>query len=201
MTDIVEFLKAELDVDEQLARAAGATRSGKVASWHVDCGCGDVHADNCYACRVEGDNITIYDEGGHDEDQARHIARWDPVRVLAEVEAKRAILADHPRSPLLDMTESELHAHCAHPAYEYATTQGQRKAWDYSNEAPDGEGWERNVDAGNPGEGWERFDYHEESYWRRLNPDGPRPAYVPKVLRQLAAPYADRPGFKEEWKL
>jgi hypothetical protein len=60
----------------------------------------------------------------------------------------------------------ELHASCAHPAYEYATTQGQRKAFDRIDEPPEGDGWERNVDAGR--NGWERFDYHEESYWRRL---------------------------------
>lgn len=61
-----------------------------------------------------------------------------------------------------------LHARFAHPAWEYATTQGQRKAWDRIDEPPEGNGWERNVDAGRPGEGWERFDYREESYWRRL---------------------------------
>lgn len=68
-------------------------------------------------------------------------------------------------------TVAELHARFAHPGYEYATTQGSRKAFDAINEPPEGAGWERNIDAGRPGEGWERFDYHEESYWRRLRPD------------------------------
>lgn len=63
-------------------------------------------------------------------------------------------------------TDTELHARHAHPAYEYATTEGQRKAWDRVDEPPDGEGWERNTDAGR--DGWDRFDYTEESYWRRL---------------------------------
>jgi hypothetical protein len=66
--------------------------------------------------------------------------------------------------------DKELHARRAHPAYEYATTEGQRKAFDAIDVPPDGDGWERNVDAGRPGEGWERFDYHEESYWRRIKP-------------------------------
>lgn len=97
MTDsIVEFIKAQLVIDDRLARAAGSTRSGIIASWHVDCRCPDkdagMHADNCYECRVEGDNITIYDEGGHDEDQARHIARHDPAAILAEIETKRYLL-------------------------------------------------------------------------------------------------------------
>lgn len=36
-----------------------------------------------------------------------------------------------------------------------------RKAWWAEDEPPEGDGWERNVDAGR--NGWERFDYHEES--------------------------------------
>jgi hypothetical protein len=60
-----------------------------------------------------------------------------------------------------------LHSRFAHSDYEYETTTGQRKAWDAADVPPEGEGWERNVDAGRPGEGWDRFDYHEESYWRR----------------------------------
>ena len=62
-------------------------------------------------------------------------------------------------------TEAELHAHFACPGWEYETTEGQRKAWDRCNKPPEGEGWERNTDAGR--DGWERFDYTEESYWRR----------------------------------
>lgn len=92
---IVEFLTARLDEDQAAAEAAGATRSGKIASWRVDCDCPGIHVNDCYERRVEGDNITIYDEGGHDEDQARHIARWDPARVLAEVAAKRRIVELH----------------------------------------------------------------------------------------------------------
>lgn len=110
MTDIVEFIEAQLAIDEQLARDAGATRSGTIASWHVDCRCPEkdagIHADSCYECRVEGDNIVIYDEGGHDEDQARHIARHDPVRVLRDVEAKRAILAEHEHVPAVQQSDA-----------------------------------------------------------------------------------------------
>jgi len=62
--------------------------------------------------------------------------------------------------------ESFLHSRCQHPDYEYETTDGPRKAFD--EHAPNGEGWERNTDAGR--DGWERFDYHEEAYWRRSKP-------------------------------
>ncbi|WP_369862504.1 DUF6221 family protein [Amycolatopsis sp. BJA-103] len=43
---------------------------------------------------VDGDSIRIYDEGGHDVDQALHIADNDPRFVLADVAAKRRILDD-----------------------------------------------------------------------------------------------------------
>lgn len=61
--------------------------------------------------------------------------------------------------------DEELHAMCAHPDWEYDTTEGQRKAWDDVDTPPDGEGWIRNFHAGR--DGWERFDYTEESYWMR----------------------------------
>jgi len=76
---------------------------------------------------------------------------------------------------------AELHARRAHPGFEYATTNGPRKQWDTIDEPPygdDGEPdptWERNVDAGRPGQGWDRFDYTEVSYWRRRKPVPERP--------------------------
>jgi hypothetical protein len=59
-----------------------------------------------------------------------------------------------------------------HPGWEYATTTGPRKAWDDAEVPPRGDDgkpdltWESNVSAGSEN-GWERFDYHEEAYWRR----------------------------------
>ncbi|TFB96544.1 MULTISPECIES: hypothetical protein [unclassified Cryobacterium] len=54
--------------------------------------------------------------------------------------------------------------------YETATTTGPRKSWDRSIDDPpdDREGWELDPTKGRPGESWDRFDYHEERYWRRL---------------------------------
>jgi hypothetical protein len=63
---------------------------------------------------------------------------------------------------------SALHARLAHPDYEYTHTEGQRKTvWNDVPPADDGMPWERNADYR---DGFERFDYHEESYWRRLKP-------------------------------
>lgn len=86
--DLAEFLTARLDEDQAGAEAAQGDGTGR---WHVDAWPGDVDRR-----RIEGetpDEFTIYDEGGHDEHQAAHIARHDPARVLADVAAVRAILA------------------------------------------------------------------------------------------------------------
>lgn len=77
---------------------------------------------------------------------------------------------------------SDLHARFRHPDYEYRTTEGPRKQWDHADTPPVDDagnpepGWERNVDAGHLG--WERFDYTEESYWRRRKPQPGRSADV-----------------------
>lgn len=99
MTNLVAWLRLQLDGDERLAVLAGG------GQWRVDCEKRDeehlASADPVCTgrrCRIEGTGtpgITIYDEGGRDEDQADHIARHDPARVLAEVAAKRAILSLH----------------------------------------------------------------------------------------------------------
>jgi hypothetical protein len=132
-----------------------------------------------------------------------------PARVLADIEAKLALI-DEIEPPIEQVsgpaTDSELHAIESHPAWEYRTTCGPRKQWDDVDLPPHDDhgepepGWERNLDAGIPGEGWERFDYTEESYWRRLRPDGPRVPYIPREFRILAQPFVGQPGHKgEEW--
>uniref|UniRef100_UPI0007C48C8C HIT family protein n=1 Tax=Streptomyces capuensis TaxID=1464056 RepID=UPI0007C48C8C len=79
---------------------------------------------------------------------------------------------------------ARLHATFQHPGYEYRTTTGPRKQWADADRPPlddEGEpepGWERNIDAGLPGMGWERFDYTEESYWRRPKEDTCRTVQV-----------------------
>lgn len=49
--------------------------------------------------------------------------------------------------------------------WEYETTSGPRKAWSNSETPPKGDGWIRDKSRGC--NGFERFDYHEESYWKR----------------------------------
>jgi hypothetical protein len=97
MTDpLVEFVRARLGYDEMVAREAmGNPDRPQAGVWTWDCRCDpDSPFSHYTCCRVEGD-ITIYDEGGHDGDQAHHIALHDPARVLRGVEAKRKILEEH----------------------------------------------------------------------------------------------------------
>lgn len=85
---IVAFLRARLDEDEQIARAAGGTwRYDRIPSTDGP----DIHALQFDDQRV------IVDIGFMEDDvmrlaEAQHIAFHDPARVLLEVEAKRRIV-------------------------------------------------------------------------------------------------------------
>lgn len=126
-------------------------------------------------------------------------SRWSPTRLLRRCAADREIVQDWldtTKDPHDGWTDDQLHARWAHSCYEYTTTEGQRKAWDYSTEPPRNEdgtvsdGWEFNSTESNP-EAWERFDYHEERYWRRRVKPGPHiwVRYVPKHIKLLARGY------------
>ncbi|MER7077935.1 hypothetical protein SAMN02982929_07189 [Saccharopolyspora kobensis] len=80
--ELITFIRARLDEDEQIARAASP------GPWHTDAEAQEVTA-------VDG--ISVCDVFALSNNQLRatahHIARHDPARVLAEVDAKRRILA------------------------------------------------------------------------------------------------------------
>lgn len=129
----------------------------------------------------------------------------DPA-VIADLDAKLALIDefDPKEGDREPETDAQLHARFAHPAWEYRVTEGPRKQWDDIDVPPTDDngdpepGWERNIDAGR--DGWERWDYTEESYWRRLRPGGPRPEFIPRPLRILAQPFAGQPGHKgKDW--
>lgn len=95
---IIEFLEARLAEDERIALAA-ASRT----RWWRSGGSGVVGGGEPYTVDWEdGPDYTdyanahtiVYDEGWPLDTEALHIARHDPARVLREVAAKRAILAD-----------------------------------------------------------------------------------------------------------
>lgn len=126
---ICGFLTARLNEREAMARAAlrSPENSGR---WSTDI--------DPWGSRVVGDGIEIYDEGGHTEEQAVFIAANDPAFVLADIAAKRAIIATYS-----DVQLSE-----------------------------DG---------------------------RVLGGAGPEVYY--EILRRLAQPFAEHPGYRQEWVL
>ncbi|WP_141576151.1 DUF6221 family protein [Actinomadura sp. WMMA1423] len=194
---LVKFLRAQLDRDERIARAAIADDGGQDGGFEDAAWLDDRTHPLCARIATDAANLIR--------------ATAVPRRVLAEVAHKRAVLDRHDwwiNRPT--ETDAELHARCAHPDYEYETTEGPRKAWDEADEPPDGPdgkpdpSWERNVEEGR--DGWERFDYIEESYWRRRLPPEKaaerhrRMERPPRELLELAAIYADQPGYRPEWR-
>lgn len=79
---LVTWLRAQLDVDERAAREATP------GPWRVSAFSTSGLAD------VEGVTSAFGDYCCSRED-AEHMARWDPARVLAEVAAKRRVLDQH----------------------------------------------------------------------------------------------------------
>jgi hypothetical protein len=80
--ELVAFVRRCLDEDERVAQAASGFPWEATISLSGDQGDvqGVTSAFEDYCCSAE---------------DATHIARWDPARVLAEVEAKRRILDDY----------------------------------------------------------------------------------------------------------
>lgn len=96
MDDLVEWLRAQLDVDERLAEII---RCGGYAAptWHCRPGRSgrwiEIYQMDRLNIEPEGSEA---DEGGgpialvmNGRNEHEHIANWDPARVLREVEAKR----------------------------------------------------------------------------------------------------------------
>lgn len=176
MNGLVEFLHARLK-----------DRLENADSIH-DLGCGSIRYDGTCDC-------------------------GEPEMVRAEVESKRALIEENRwqwEKPEQNETDAELHARFAHPDYEYETTEGQRKTWDDADVPPFGKDfepdytWGRNTDAGR--DGWDRFEYTEESYWRRRLPleeieRRRQHRERPRVfLRILALPFASHPEYDESWR-
>ncbi|MFD9630075.1 DUF6221 family protein [Streptomyces violascens] len=83
--DLVQFIRDRLDEDEQAAR----TTNG----YSIETADGDFPGEKYLVLR--GDHLDRF-TAPLPTDLAAHIARHDPARVLAEVEAKRQLLDLHP---------------------------------------------------------------------------------------------------------
>ena len=100
---LVAFLRARLDDDEQVARAAGGP-VWRYAQLRDD----PDGRPGGYALTL-GDDRPIVDIGFMDDDamlpaESEHIARHDPARVLADVEAKRKLIKRYELA--VDITEN-----------------------------------------------------------------------------------------------
>lgn len=199
MSQIADFLRARYAERRAIAESAAALQCDPENGWGVIDHSG-------YAESEKRRWISPHIGMLHEAESAEHVVANNPAVVIADLDAKLALVDELDYEPPATESESDadLHARRAHPAWEYATTEGPRKQWDDADVPPANEDgdpdptWERNVDAGR--DGWERWDYTEESYWRRLRPDGPRPPYIPRGLRILAQPFAGHPDHKgAEW--
>lgn len=156
MDDLVEWLRAQLDEDERIARAAGG-RDWMLLSVPRFSTPGDPG-------EVEiGDQLVALPT----PEVAQHIAAHDPARVLREIDAKRQ---------LLDAHNGDCSPACRRD-HTFSGSCGLRSMGPV--EEIDGMPWVRNEDG------------------RQV----PAPPVTTEwTLRLLALPYADRPGYREEWR-
>jgi len=87
--EIIQFLIARLDEDEAASRIAEAEEA---SPWSTDS-----RGENIYSA---SDNpahpFAIAPWGDLGVEVSKHIARWDPARVLADIAAKRRIVLERP---------------------------------------------------------------------------------------------------------
>ena len=90
--DLVEFLRARIDEDEQVAGGAlgGPWIAGFEQERLVDT---VIYGQSTWPGHLG--QVCNVDYSHEKRGSAEHIARWDPARVLAEVAAKRALLDAH----------------------------------------------------------------------------------------------------------
>lgn len=135
MVDLVQWLRAQLDEDERIARAV----EDRSAPWD-----GQWMADGNSAVRTLNGHVLFY---RHDERPLKpglteHVARHDPARVLREIDAKRRIIDEI--VPRMNQMDDQLEAEFGTPrnpepyesgnllrllALPYADRDGYREEW------------------------------------------------------------------------
>ena len=103
MTDMVAFLNARLDEDEGAAKTAtpGPWMTADGREWLAD----NVVFGQSVDWPGHIQQVCNVDYAQHKAGNAEHIARYDPARVLREVEAKRKIVTRYERSLAGDLPE------------------------------------------------------------------------------------------------
>ena len=90
MTDLVQWLRTQLDEDERIARAADP------GPWKSE----SLGRHDQAAIKLAASTSLIQFDGSRAAANGMHAARHDPARVLREVEAKRRIVDAHERRPM-----------------------------------------------------------------------------------------------------
>jgi hypothetical protein len=93
-TDLINWLRAQLDADERMALAAQDAAPEQSGRWHAAYARDDLDP-TAWLIATAPLSFTPLAGPGLTHAVAAHIATWDPARVLAEVKAKRAILDLH----------------------------------------------------------------------------------------------------------
>jgi hypothetical protein len=125
MTTLIEFLRARLDEDEGTAREAWAPNWPDPLSWL---------SEEELVGRLDGSaDIEGFATAGSKAD-ARHVARHDPTRVLADVAARRAILdlceaGIDPETPATPGTRAAYRAILGYMAAPHDTRPDYNPAW------------------------------------------------------------------------
>lgn len=156
---ITEFLNARLDEDEAVARASV-----------IDASRWSVFAVDKYFGQVDSDDGAV--ASSVDLKDAEHIARHDPARVLAEVEAKRKIIAFHEQWPVLVQTEPKIEFSGGDTLVGTIDTYTARMS--------------------------QQIDWQTTQQYRARF--GTEPPTAP-MLRALVQVYVGHPDFEEEWRL
>lgn len=130
MNDLMAWLTAQLDEDEQIARAV----EDRSAPWD-----GQWMADGNSAVRTVNGHVLFYRHGPDPlkPGLADHVAAHDPARVLREIDAKRRIVALHARPHHQCVTENgPTQWHAADPcatlrliALPYTDRPGYQDGW------------------------------------------------------------------------
>jgi hypothetical protein len=108
--DLLSFIRVRLDEEEQAARAAAADSPGP---WRNETESDESGYHQGKILSAKGYTVVHVEDQTPRPGTAAHIARWDPARVLAEVEAKRRILDLH--APFTQPYGSK-HVQCGHCA-------------------------------------------------------------------------------------
>ena len=126
MDELVEWLRAQLEIDEEIARAAAHYEAG---NWTTKGGHPVSVADELVEQADTFERVVVFDEGSPSEEQAHHIAEHDPARVLREIDAKRRIIG-RINSHAAVMGWDEVHGDVLRSlALPYADRPGYEESW------------------------------------------------------------------------